>query len=712
MRIVVEAGALGRAGAGDEPGLAVSPIKYRTANHMSDSKPRVRVPAGSSAFTSDTYANFAANIGYGTQNLSSAASYTYTPLSRNHFQLEMMYRSSWLTRQIVDAPAEDMTRAGITIESEMPPDDIDALMQSWQSWRIWQALQRAAKWGRLYGGAIAVIVIEGQDMATPLRVESVGLDQFKGLLVYDRWMLNPDIEDVVTSFGPDHGLPKFYTIVTDVKATPNLRIHHSRCIRFDGVELPFWQRIAENLWGISVIEPVYDRMIAFDSTTQGVAQLVFKAHLRTLSVENLRELIAAGGRSYQAFKEQINLIRMMQTNEGLTLLDASDKFESFQYTFSGLDSVLAQMGQQLSGSSQIPLVRLFGQSPSGMNATGESDFRNYYDMINAQQEARLRQPINTLLKVTHRSKFGRPLPDGFDFSFRSLWQMQDPEKATIGSTTTATIVSVYEQGLVGRRTVLKELRQQSKISGVWSNITDEDIQQADDDLPEPEMGEPDAGQASGADPSGLSGGDPPQPGIETPPPAVKPEKPPEKADDGAAVASARKPPPKLVRRVRKAIRVKKIIRLLSHDNEYPLRDFHGMQVVIETPKGTRREGNGWSHVVPVDYGYFRGTGSAEGPMEQMDCFLGPDATSNKVFVIEQVNPDTHDFDEHKVMCGFPDKPTALMNYYASFGDGRGPQRTGNVIEMDIDGLRDFLGAWRTSKVVSVNGHHALDSRST
>ncbi|MDR0067321.1 DUF1073 domain-containing protein, partial [Acinetobacter sp. 11520] len=85
--------------------------------------------------------------------------------------------------------------------------------------------------------------------------------------------------------------------------------------------------------------------------------------------------------------------RQWQSNEGLTLMDADDTYEAHQYNFSGLDNILLQFGQQISGATGIPLVRLFGQSPAGLNATGESDLANYYDNINQQQEGRLRTPL-------------------------------------------------------------------------------------------------------------------------------------------------------------------------------------------------------------------------------------------------------------------------------------------------------------------------------
>src|SRR6185437_7701108 len=153
-------------------------------------------------------------------------------------------------------------------------------------------------------------------------------------------------------------------------------------IRIDGQDLPYFQRWAENLWGQSVLERLFDRLLAFDSTTQGTAQLVYKAHLRTYKVENLREIIAMGGPALDGLQKQIEFIRSTQTNEGMTLMDTKDEFEAHSYTFSGLDNVLLQFAQQCSGALDIPMVRLFGQSPAGLNATGESDLRTYYDGIN------------------------------------------------------------------------------------------------------------------------------------------------------------------------------------------------------------------------------------------------------------------------------------------------------------------------------------------
>ena len=229
-----------------------------------------------------------------------------------------------------------------------------------------------------------------------------------------------------------------------------------------------------------------DRLIAFDSTTTGIAQLVYKAHLRTYKVKGLRSIIAAGGKALEGLVKQIEHIRLWQSNEGLTLMDAEDAFETHSYSFSGLDAVLLQFGQQLAGASQIPLVRLFGQSPSGMNATGESDLSNYYDNINQQQERRMRTGLGKLLRIVSLSTLGKTLPDSFTFDFASLWQIDDVQKADIATKVTDAVCKAEEQGLISTQAAMKELRQSSEITGIYSNITDADIESADDEVPKPQ----------------------------------------------------------------------------------------------------------------------------------------------------------------------------------------------------------------------------------
>lgn len=437
----------------------------------------------------DSYQNLAARIGLGSGNLGDAGTYQINPVTRERASLEYMYRGSWIAGIAVDAVADDMTRAGVDFGQSLPPGEVDTLVGAFESMQLWQAAGDTIRWARLYGGAVGVMLIDGQDTSTPLRTEAIGKGSFKGLLVLDRWSLIPNIDKYVSEFGPDLGKPEVYTVGVNSPALRGKKVHYSRVIRFDGVALPYQQRLAEQGWGMSVIERMYDRMLAFDSSTQAAAQLIYKAHYRILSIEGLNKILAIGGPGMEALAKNVEAIRLYQSTEGLTLIDAKDKMDTQTYTFSGLGDMLLQFGQQISGNLQIPMVRLFGQSPVGMNATGESDLRTYYDGIASQQESKLRVPIARLIDVVYRSVFGKTIPEGFRFGFNPLWQMSDKEKAETAETIGRAVSQQVGDGTISRATGLKELKQSADVTGVFSNISAEDIKEAEDEPPIPSENE-------------------------------------------------------------------------------------------------------------------------------------------------------------------------------------------------------------------------------
>ena len=448
-------------------------------------RPRFRVPAGSSAerlgsLTTDSVANFVARLGISTPNLLSSTSYTFTPISRMQQLMEWSYRGSWIIGAAVDSVADDMTRAGVEMNSETPPDEIEELNAAMDELEYWQRLNECIKWSRLYGGALMVPQIDGQDMETPLRLETVGKDQLKGFMVLDRWMLSPTYQNPVLEYGPDYGLPEYYDVVATAPFMPRQRIHYTRCVRIDGVVLPFRQRLAENGWGMSVVERLYDRLLAFDSGTLGAAQLLYKAYLRTYKVEGFRQMMGANGELQERFMRQMDAVRMLQSNEGLTVIDMKDEFETHAYSFSGIPETLLILGQQIGGALGIPLVRLFGQSPAGQNATGDSDWRLYETMIKATQEARLRRPQTRMFELLWRSVLGREPPPEWGYKWRPIRELNEMEKAEVSQRDAATIAQLHQGGIITTAIALKELKQSSILTGRFTNITEEDIASAEE----------------------------------------------------------------------------------------------------------------------------------------------------------------------------------------------------------------------------------------
>ena len=439
---------------------------------------------GKSWKTTDSFQNFVAKIGIGTDNLSSAGTYGFNPITRERTLLEWIHRGAWIAGLAVDCVADDATRAGVEVLGDLKPEDLEAIEQEAQVLNIWQGIRDTCAWARLYGGAVCIALIDGQDYSTPLRVDSVGRGQFRGVLSLDRWMLDSSITDLITEPGPNMGLPKYYTPFENAPGLRRVKIHHSRVIRMEGNRLPYWQRVVENLWGQSILERLYDRLIAFDSTTQGAAQLVYKSYIRTYAVKNLRDIIASGGDAMNGLAQYVAMMAQFQSIEGITLLDADDKFEAqTQAAFAGLTEVLVHLGQQISGAVQVPLVRLFGQSPVGLNATGDADMRTYYDMISQLQNRELRLGVTSYYRMLAQSLGIKP-DKGFGIKFRPLWLLSETDRASIAAQVTTAVSAGIDMG-VPQQVALKELRQSATVTGIWSNITDEDIKNAEAEVAPP-----------------------------------------------------------------------------------------------------------------------------------------------------------------------------------------------------------------------------------
>lgn len=446
-------------------------------------------------FTADGFDNFITKIGLRNDNSLSGGTYEFNLLTRNRIKLEQAYRGSWIVGKMVDCIAEDMTRGGIQITTSKDSGDVKKIQSAITKLGIWHSIRNNTRWGRLYGGSIGVMQLEGQDLESELDISTVAKGQFKGIAVFDRWQVNPLIQYTI-QYGPEIGLPAYYQIVNDpAQMDPGYNftpidentVHYSRIVRHGGIELPFWQALTEMMWGESVLERLWDRLIAFDNATMSSASLIDRANLRTVGVAGLREIIAAGGEAQQGLLQMFEMMRLLQVNEGLTLIDKEDEFQTTSYSFAGLADMLIQFGQQISGACETPLVRLFGQSPAGLNATGESDMRMYYDGILAQQEAKLRNPMDTLLRVLWRSELGKDAPDDLEFNFTPLWQMSAVDKATVAKTTAEAIAGAYGEGVIDRAKTLTELRNQSRETGIFASITDEDIQEAEDEADEPPL---------------------------------------------------------------------------------------------------------------------------------------------------------------------------------------------------------------------------------
>lgn len=429
----------------------------------------------------DTFMNQMARTGFGTPNLMEGTQYVMTRLTRNYNLMNTLYRNSWVARRIIDTIPQDMTKAWTRLESDLTPEDLTRIERAERATRVKRSILSALKWGRLYGGAAAVMMIDGQeeDLEAPLDIDSVNPGDFKGLMVLDRWSgIQPQPGEITDISNPEFGLPEFYQIHNKA-GNEIFKVHHSRLLRFTGDDLPEWERQTETFWGASVIESVYEELKKRDNTSANIAGLIFLSNLRILKMSDLGELLSGtGSQAQKDFYDTIQAQSWLQSNFGMYVMSKDDDFQTSQASFSGLHEVYESFMLDLSGATQIPVTKLFGRSPAGLNATGDSDLQNYYDVIQQNQEAHLRPALEKLFPVLCMSSIGF-IPDEYQIEFNPINTPGEKEAADIVKAKTESVLGAYDRGLISDRTALLELKQMSDGTGIFTNITDDDINKAD-----------------------------------------------------------------------------------------------------------------------------------------------------------------------------------------------------------------------------------------
>lgn len=426
--------------------------------------------------TADAFSNPLFRLGWGSQNPLEATEYPLTRMTDNYALLNSLYRDNWVVQNVVGIIPDDMTREWFKLEGA-GPQAVKELERVMRTTRLRERINEGLRWGRLYGGAAGIILIRGQEslLDQPLDLETVMPGSFAGLMILDRWCgITPDMGLVTDMADPDFGLPEYYT-VSNAEGQITARVHHSRVIRFIGRELPYLEKLAEMYWGASEVEALYNEVVKHDNVSTNMAALTFRANVDTMEVQNLDQLFSVtSGEQQRRFWNVMQAQSVVKSNFGMQLVNKGDQMKNTQYTFTGLKDVYDSICLDLAGAARMPVTKLFGRSPAGLNSTGESDLQNYYDYVDSLRESNLRPAISRLLPVMCMSVWGG-VPEGLDITFPPLWTPTAKEVADIAKAKAEAVVSVFQAGLMGASTAQKELKGLAAETGLFGQITDEEI---------------------------------------------------------------------------------------------------------------------------------------------------------------------------------------------------------------------------------------------
>jgi phage-related protein (TIGR01555 family) len=640
--------------------------------------------AAENARAFDFFSNQLARTGAGTSSLENGTSYDITRWTLNYWAVLSMFETSWVARRIVEAPAQDIVKTWPNVLGEIDPKDLDRMSRAVRKTNTKSQMLEALIWGRLFGGAGALIVIKGHEneLDQPLNLDDIQVGAYKGLSVFDRWSgITPSTEMCDDIERPlDVGLPEYYEC-RSAKGGATFKVHSSRILRFTGPTMPEPEKSAYSGWGISILAPVVQTIMSYDNVSYNALSLSYRAQIIGMRNDDLAGMLSGLGstaQSSQKFYQRMQDVNELLSNQSLVILPKDGELSKIEYSFSGLSELKQSFQLDVSGAAKMPVSLLWGRTLNGLGQAGDGDERIYEKTVATEANTCLRPALEKLYPVIAASELGE-VPADMDLNFPSIRVLTEQEKSELAKTTADTLAVYMNGGVMSPRVVGKEVKQSSDITGIGSNLTDEDIAKLSDEVSsEGEVG----GDLFGGAAVGEEGGDKPEPPTGGLNPASSPSKALKEEDRvakaktsqgggnepgpnnpqprGAEAATGHQAPSNRgVERPGKAA---------DSDGPGPEIEVHGLPIVIETPKGYPRHGRDehgkpWQTIMPADYGYLKSHLGADG--DSLDCYVGPDKESLWIYCIDQsVLGDRKRFDESKVMLGFSNQATALAAYDA------------------------------------------------
>ena len=391
-------------------------------------------------------------------------------LADSQEELDAMYRHDWLSRKVVDIVPDDMTREWRSFTGDDDPERIKIYKEEEDRLQLRNRFNLAHKWARLYGGAMIIMSIDdGLDPVEPLDINRIGPGDLKHIQVVDKYQVPRGAEVIETNpLLPTFGQPEKYRF-----SETTVEIHNSRTIRFDGSVVPYKQYKRNGYWHDPIMASVYNSLVNYNGTVDGSASMVYDTNVDVVKVKGLMTYLQSD-EGEAVLRKRFSLAKLLKSFNQMLLLDQEEDYHTNSNTFSGLPELIDRFFQILSAATDIPATRLLGTSASGMNATGEGDLKNYYDMISAKQVDIYKPRLDYFDEIMARS-LGEE-PENLEYEFNSLFQMTEAQQADIDLKNSQRDATYMDRGVVTEAQVAKELKQK----GTYTNIDDEYINELEE----------------------------------------------------------------------------------------------------------------------------------------------------------------------------------------------------------------------------------------
>jgi phage-related protein (TIGR01555 family) len=405
-------------------------------------------------------------------------------------QAEAAYRSSWLARKIHDLPPFEMTREGRDWQAQK--EQIELLEATEKRIKLWPKIRQALTTARLHGGAALIVGVRtggSADPSQPLDVTRVGKDGLRYAFVASKHQLSAPFGMETDPESDFFGQPAMYEI-RGAKGQ-SLRVHPSRVFPFHGAPLlPGMVSLSalDAFWGDPLLVSIKSAIDNSETSQAAVAALLHEMKLDVISIPGLTEQLGTTeGEALIAKRvEAVNLLKSMfnallldggevdgQTGKAI----GGETWETRQLSFAQHPELLRQFLGIVAGASDIPVTRLMGESPGGMNSTGKGEQDDFERMISAKQGAEITPVLTPLDEILLRSALGTRPPEVY-WEYAPLRPVDATQASENEKREAETVSIIQTTGLVPSVALAKAAQNRMVESGRWPGL-DKAIEEAE-----------------------------------------------------------------------------------------------------------------------------------------------------------------------------------------------------------------------------------------
>lgn len=326
--------------------------------------------------------------------------------------------------------------------------------------KVWKRLKgkkkffEALTWARAYGGSGIVLGAKdgSTDWAKPLNLNSIrSLDFLTTLEARELTPAKYYADPLKANFGEVatwtiNAQGQAGAAYEAVQIAP-VEIHASRLIHFQGIRVSRDDCEGTHQGhGDSIFTRVKGVLRDFNIGWDAASIILHEFSLATMKIKGLSEMVSTDAQ--KKLLARMAAVQLGRSVANVTLVDEGEEYSRDMATVTGLADILEKFMVRLAAAFGVPVTLLMGVSPAGLNATGASDIRSFYDKIAAEQVDELEPQLLRVFEIILRMLNGGKLPESWNIEFKPLWQETPKEQAETRKIVVETALSAIEGTLI------------------------------------------------------------------------------------------------------------------------------------------------------------------------------------------------------------------------------------------------------------------------